>query len=217
MNDYIGKKYGKLTIIKHEFTDKYYNKHYLCKCECGNTKIISLSNLKAGKTKSCGCNYKIILGNLRKKLNNYCIKDKFVIGYTTNNNKEFYVDLEDYIKVRNISWYEAQNGYIAHKDSGKKVIFMHRFILNAPKDKIVDHINHNRKDNRKSNLRLVNYKLNNLNRTKKPKGISKYKVGKNEYFKVQLNGYRGNYKTYNEAKKIRDEILRKEYNYIDIK
>lgn len=53
--------------------------------------------------------------------------------------------------------------------------------------------------------------------TKKPKGISKYKVGKNEYFKVQLNGYRGNYKTYNEAKKIRDEILRKEYNYIDIK
>lgn len=221
MDKELGKKYGKLTILKYEFTDKYYYKHYLCKCECGNTKVINLNNLKGGKTQSCGCNYKTILGNLYKKKNHYCIKDNFVIAYTTNTNKEFYIDLDDYIRIRDVSWYEAQNGYIAHKDKNKKVILLHRFILNAPKNKIVDHINHNKNDNRKSNLRLTDYKTNALNRLKKPKGISKHKVGNNEYFVIQLNGYRGNYKTYDEAKRVRDEIIKKEYylwvNYIKLK
>lgn len=30
-----------------------------CKCECGNTKIVSVSNLNAGRTRSCGCFEKI--------------------------------------------------------------------------------------------------------------------------------------------------------------
>lgn len=214
MNEEIGKKYGKLTILNYEFTDKHYYKHYLCRCDCGNTKIVSIHNLRTGKTKSCGCNYKIILGELYKKKNHYCIKDNYVIGYTTNTNKEFYIDLDDYIKIRDISWYEVQNGYIAHKD--KKVTLLHRFILNAPKNKIVDHINHNKNDNRKSNLRLTDYRGNSLNKTIKPKGIIKNKVGKNEYFRVQLCGYRGNFKTYEEAKRVRDEIIEKEYTKTDV-
>lgn len=28
---------------------------WLCRCKCGNEKIIRLSNLKSGTTKSCGC------------------------------------------------------------------------------------------------------------------------------------------------------------------
>ena len=31
------------------------NKHYLCRCECGNTVDVLESRLLSGKIKSCGC------------------------------------------------------------------------------------------------------------------------------------------------------------------
>ena len=198
MDKYIGKKYNELTIIKYEYTDKIYHKYYLCECECGNKKIININNIKTGRTKSCGCNYKEVLGNLYKKVNNYDIKDNYVVGYTTNTNKRFYVDLEDYEKIKNIS-------------KGKPIMTLHRFLMKPPNDKVIDHINHNKKDNRKINLRIVTQKENILNKKNVPKGINKHKVGNKEYFMIQLNGYRGNFKTYQEAKKVRDEIIKKEY------
>lgn len=55
INEYIGKKYGKLTIIGSIKTEKY--KHYKvkCKCECGNEKITTLASILNGYTQSCGC------------------------------------------------------------------------------------------------------------------------------------------------------------------
>lgn len=52
--DLTGHKFGRLTVI--EISEKK-NKHlyWLCKCECGNLKSISGSNLKSGRIKSCGC------------------------------------------------------------------------------------------------------------------------------------------------------------------
>ena len=45
MEDLTGKKYGKLTVIK--FIERKYTSYYwLCKCECGNEKIVTASNLK---------------------------------------------------------------------------------------------------------------------------------------------------------------------------
>lgn len=50
MNNLIGLKFGKLTIIK------YIDKHHVeCICDCGNKKIVNIGNLKSGGTKSCGC------------------------------------------------------------------------------------------------------------------------------------------------------------------
>lgn len=56
--DLTGQKFGKLTVIKlhHIKKTKYKNSYYwLCKCECGNTKVVSRSNLKSSMVKSCGC------------------------------------------------------------------------------------------------------------------------------------------------------------------
>ncbi|RPI85131.1 MAG: hypothetical protein EHM34_00045 [Nitrosopumilales archaeon] len=47
---YVGKIFGKLTII-----DQIPGKKSICKCECGNTKIIATSNLRLGNIFSCGC------------------------------------------------------------------------------------------------------------------------------------------------------------------
>lgn len=55
MKDITNMKFGRLTAIKPAFQDKYHRWHWLCKCDCGNTKIISANSLQRGVTKSCGC------------------------------------------------------------------------------------------------------------------------------------------------------------------
>ena len=52
--DVIGKRFGKLTILKYSFT-KNYRKYYLCKCDCGNEKNIYIHSILRGSTRSCGC------------------------------------------------------------------------------------------------------------------------------------------------------------------
>lgn len=53
--DIIEKKFGKLTVIKEYDRDHHNKLRYLCKCDCGNEKIVRKSSLLYGGTKSCGC------------------------------------------------------------------------------------------------------------------------------------------------------------------
>lgn len=89
------------------------------------------------------------------------------------------VDLEDYNKIIQFNWYQDKNGYAYRKtylgNKKYKNLFLHRFILNEPKHKDVDHINHNVLDNRKINLRLCNHNENVKNVIKHRDGKSKYK------------------------------------------
>lgn len=54
--DIVGKKFGKLTVIKRNFDIKD-KTAWWCMCDCGNTELISVigNNLKRNTTKSCGC------------------------------------------------------------------------------------------------------------------------------------------------------------------
>lgn len=58
----IGKKYGKLTVLKLDEKRSGKRKYYICQCECGNLKSVRDDCLKSGNTKSCGC--------LLKEINN---------------------------------------------------------------------------------------------------------------------------------------------------
>lgn len=49
-----GDVYGHLTIIK-EIEPINNKRRFLCNCVCDNEKVVDLSNLRSGNTKSCGC------------------------------------------------------------------------------------------------------------------------------------------------------------------
>ena len=53
--DVTGQKFGKLTAIECIGQDKNRKTQWLCLCECGNTVICALNNLRKGNTQSCGC------------------------------------------------------------------------------------------------------------------------------------------------------------------
>lgn len=74
--------------------------------------------------------------------------------------KIFIIDADDYKKISKHHWYKGQNGYIYK--SGTRTT-LHRFIMNAKKGDIIDHINRVKSDNRKVNLRYSNKSLNAYN------------------------------------------------------
>lgn len=59
--DETGNKYGKLMVLKRDFSKPNSTKkaYQLCQCDCGNTTIVHGSKLRNGETKSCGCLRKI--------------------------------------------------------------------------------------------------------------------------------------------------------------
>lgn len=68
------------------------------------------------------------------------------------------IDLEDVDKAKNYKWY-TNKGYVLNDSIG----WIHRFIMDCPDNMVIDHINHNRLDNRKSNLRICTQHQNNMN------------------------------------------------------
>ena len=128
-------------------------------------KMVLNYNLRSGKTKGCGhCNR----GPKRK--NKYDLSNEYGIGWTSNTNVPFFFDKEDYNIIQNYLWRENDQGYCVAQDRGcdsRKYIRLHRLITNASNDIQVDHINHNKLDNRKNNLRFVTNQQNSFNNTAK--------------------------------------------------
>jgi hypothetical protein len=96
----------------------------------------------------------------------------------TKANKEIIIDDEDYPKVKKYSWRVEKDGYaIARtKDFGTTRITIHNIILKKknPKNHI-DHINRDKLDNRKKNLRECTHSQNKMNRPMQSNSTSKIK------------------------------------------
>lgn len=90
------------------------------------------------------------------------------------------IDTEDLKRLMRLdnTWYSHwSNGtgtyYVAAKIPGSEIsIRLHRFLLNDPSGKVVDHINHDTLDNRKNNLRPITSAENAQNR----KGAARHNV-----------------------------------------
>lgn len=132
---------------------------------CGNiteARELALKHGKTGQCRHCRSNVGRMKGNPQNH-NRYKFINNIGIGYT-NNGEQFYFDLEDYDKIKDYCWHINKHGYV-ETQKNKKQILMHRFILNAPSNKDVDHINRIRCYNLKNNLKIVTKKENNQNNT----------------------------------------------------
>lgn len=70
MNDYTGKKYGYLTVIKFigkVKKTKGNNYIWLCKCQCGNEKNLNIHDVKRGGISSCGCYRSKLQSDIKRK------------------------------------------------------------------------------------------------------------------------------------------------------
>ena len=87
--------------------------------------------------------------------------------------------------------WRISNNYVITK---KGYIKLHRLITNCPDDKVVDHINHNRLDNRKCNLRVCTQAENAQNIDGKYLYIASVTNRFNQTFKYYKVSFRGKYK-----------------------
>ena len=101
------------------------------------------------------------------------------------------VDDEDYELLTKWKWHLQTAGYACNKGGvGKGTVYMHRLILDCPDDMIVDHIDGNRLNNKRENLRIVTYSQNHMNRKVKRKNCtSKFKG-------VSYDANRGKWRSY---------------------
>ena len=96
-------------------------------------------------------------------------------GVLNINGTEFLFDIEDFSVINSRNWYVDKDGYLASSYiyNGRRCFAMfHRIIMNAQKGQVVDHINRNRADNRKVNLRCCSKFENNLNRGRRSTNTS---------------------------------------------
>lgn len=108
--------------------------------------------------------------------------------YLSNTDKFVIIDNEDYELVKNYSWRLSSRGYAergVRRSGVYKKIFMHRVIAKTPAELFTDHINEDKLDNRKSNLRWATKSINGNNRTQKN--------NKSGYRGVWFNKKRGEY------------------------
>lgn len=71
------------------------------------------------------------------------------------------IDQHDYLRFSNTKWYLAGKGYVKSREG-----YLHRLIIGASAGEEVDHINGDKLDNRRCNLRLATSNQNKWNRGK---------------------------------------------------
>lgn len=160
--------------------------HGFCHCGCGQkTRIATKTDRKAKQIR--GEPIKFLFAHInrkpRKPIRYGWLEGRKVAYIDCLKEREAIVWATDLPLIRRIRWYCNESGYAVHFDEARrKVISMQSvFIPKVPKGKQRDHINRNRLDNRRSNLRIVLQKHNLWNsgpkRKKKYKGTTRSRYG----------------------------------------
>ena len=119
-----------------------------------------------------------------RKYNEYFLHEtdkNTMCGYTSNTGNIFYFDLEDFDKIKDYCWSE-DGGYIKTRESiSGKSVYLHVLCFGKKKKKVVDHVDRNKFNNRKSNLRFTSDRYNIINSSIRSTnssgiiGVSKYR------------------------------------------
>lgn len=142
----------------------------------------------------------------------FYLVDKMEVELRGKNKIKVEIDEEDYDRVMQHAWSycgKINNTYPTTSINNKNIA-LHRFILNAIKGQIIDHIDRNRLNNKKNNLRFCTNTQNQWNSCKQKnnttgyKGVTIFKRNKKKPYYSQIwvnkkNIYLGYFKTKEEA------------------
>lgn len=176
------------------------------KCDyCG--KEFETFPYKLKENKNLFCCKKCYYDSLKKKNRIFVTENTAYIELNSRKgNKSFaIIDKEDVDKVSNYCWYLNCGKYVRSTEK----IMLHRLIMNCPDDRVVDHINHNTLDNRKTNLRICTIFGNCQNiitNTSGKPGVCIDRLGK-WYSRIKINGkniYLGRFDSFENAKYARE-------------
>lgn len=223
---YIGKKYNYLTIVgvDRERIQSSGNKtsYVFADCDCGvKGKSFDISKIKRGETKSCG--HLKTKHDFPTKNNKITLFDSYGIIYS--NDSPFYFDSEDKHYLDGRYWYSDVYGYLTHcyVENGKNhYIKFHRLVMSASDGEFVDHIDRNKNNNRKTNLRICKHIENDRNKgiistnTSGITGVRYDKSRKKWVASITNNGktiYLGRYQDKNSA--IRRRLIYEIYLFRD--
>ena len=115
------------------------------------------------------------------------------------------IDAEDADLVKPFRWTMNGNGYVRTFINGTSPTYLHRFVLGYSGKNEVDHIDRNKLNNKKVNLRVVDRSMNRCNRNNNPCDLNNsrtYKIKKPYLASFNFRGERyflGYYETREEA------------------
>lgn len=138
---------------------------------------------------------------------------EYVVNSKTHGRQIIKLDDEDYSKIISeniklwINYAPTSHSCYAIFWKDNKRIRLHRWIINCPMGMMVDHINHDTLDNRKSNLRIVTHFENQQNRKDNKSGkVGVYYSTRDKVYIARLGTkWLGQFKNLDEAIKLRIE------------
>lgn len=192
--DLTGQRFGRLTVVGRAENSKDQRAMWNCICDCGKTTLALGTSLRKGDKKSCGC---LAKEWDRRKFNDFRMEGSTVYVRISQDGKEMITDLDIWARAKKYLWSINSHGYARARICGSKEQQFHVFAFpDCPSGMIRDHINGDRLDNRRKNIRFVTYQQNSQNRSKGKRnksgcqGVNWDKGSKKWHSSIKANGRR---------------------------